>query len=100
MATEQGGKVIDEALELSTIASEVITTLASSVEQAAQANIQIAASSQQQLVGMDQITTAMENIKEASLQTTNGTQQTEESVIELNKLGEKLLNILKRYKLK
>ena len=99
MATEQGGKVIDEALDLSTMASEVITTLASSVEQASQANIQIAASSQQQLVGMDQITSAMENIKEASLQTTNGTKQTEESVVELNKLGERLLKILKQYKL-
>ena len=100
MATEQGGRVINEALDLSSTASEVITTLAASVEQAAQASIQIAASSQQQLVGMDQITSAMENIKEASVQTTNGTKQTEDSVVELNKLGERLFKILKQYKLK
>ena len=99
MATEQGGKVIDEALDLSTTASEVITTLAASVEQASQASIQIAASSQQQLVGMDQIASAMENINEASAQSTNGTKQTEESVVELNKLGERLLKILEQYKL-
>ncbi|OQX79384.1 MAG: hypothetical protein B6D64_04960 [Bacteroidetes bacterium 4484_276] len=100
MATEQGGKVIDSGLALSSTASEVITTLAASVEQASQSNMQIAASSQQQLVGMDQITAAMENIKEASIQTSSSIKQTEESVIDLNKLGEKLLNIMKQYKLK
>ena len=100
MATEQGGKVIDSGLALSSTASEVITTLAASVEQASQSNMQIAASSQQQLVGMDQITAAMENIKEASIQTSSSIKQTEESVIDLNKLGEKLLNMMKQYKLK
>lgn len=100
MATEQGGKVIDEGLELSSTATEVITTLAASVEQSAQANIQIAASSQQQVVGMEQITAAMESIKEASVQTAASTKQSEESVTELHKLGEKLQDILKQYKLK
>jgi len=97
MATEQGGKVIDEALVLSSKASEVIVTLAASVEQASQANLQIAASSQQQLVGMDQITSAMENIKEASNQTSESIHQTEESISGLNKLGDDLLSILKQY---
>ncbi|OYT17113.1 MAG: hypothetical protein B7C24_04340 [Bacteroidetes bacterium 4572_77] len=97
MATEQGGKVIDEALILSSTASEVIITLAASVEEASQANLQIAASSQQQLVGMDQITSAMENIKEASNQTSESIHQTEESISGLNKLGDDLLNILKQY---
>ena len=99
MATEQGGKVIDEALVLSSSSSEVILTLASSVEEASQANLQIAASSQQQLVGMDQITSAMENIKEASNQTSESIHQTEESISGLNKLGADLLNILKQYTL-
>lgn len=100
MATEQGKKAIDEGLELTSTASEVITTLAASVEQASQANIQIASSSQQQLIGMDQITSAMENIRDASAQTASSTKQSEESVIELNNLGERLQEILKKYKLK
>ena len=87
-------------MELSSTATEVITTLAASVEQSAQANIQIAASSQQQVVGMEQITAAMESIKEASVQTAASTKQSEESVTELHKLGEKLQDILKQYKLK
>lgn len=100
MATEQGKKAIDEGLELTSTASEVITTLAASVEQASQANIQIASSSQQQLIGMDQITSAMENIRDASAQTASSTKQSEESVIELNNLGDRLQEILKKYKLK
>ena len=99
LATEQGGKVIDAGLELSASASEVISMLAAGVEQTSEANMYIAASSQQQLTGMDQISTAMENIKEASGQASEGTMQAEESVSELKNLGEKLLQILKHYKL-
>ena len=75
MATELGEKAVNEGLELTAIADEVIKTLAFSVNEAAQASIQIASSSQQQLIGMDQINAAMENIKEASIQTATSTKQ-------------------------
>lgn len=61
--------------------------------------IQISASSQQQLVGMNQVTEAMESISEASTATAASTKQSEESVGELYGLGEKLQEILKQYKL-
>ena len=100
MATEEGGKVIDSALALSSKASEVITMLAGSVEEASQANIQIAASSQQQLTGMDQITIAMDSINEASRQVSDITKQTENSVAQLNTLGKDLKEIMSQYSLK
>jgi methyl-accepting chemotaxis protein len=100
MATEKGSKVIDSGIELSSKANVVITTLASNIEQTSQSNMQIAASSKQQLIGMDQIKSAMENINEASTQTSNSTKQAEDSISELKNLGEKLLLILKQYKLK
>lgn len=99
MATEQGGKVIEAGLEQSSSSKEVISTLAAGVEQTADANIHIAASSQQQLSGMDQITMAMENIKQASHQATEGTMQAEESITELKQLGDKLYHILEEFKL-
>jgi methyl-accepting chemotaxis protein len=99
MATEQGVKVIDTGLQLSSDADDVIQRLSQSIEDTAQMNLQIAASSQQQVVGMDQITSAMENIKEASVQNSNSTRQTEVSVSELSKLGDKLMKILNEYKL-
>ena len=100
LATEQGTKAIEAGLIKSSDASEVIATLAASVEQTAQSNIQIAASSQQQLVGMDQIASAMENIKEASTQTASSIKQSEESVADLKNLGERLLNMFNNYRLK
>ena len=100
LATEQGAKAIDVGLTKSSNSSEVIATLASSVEQSAQSNIQIAASSQQLLVGMDQIASAMENIKEASVQTASSIKQSEESVADLKNLGERLLKMFNNYQLK
>jgi methyl-accepting chemotaxis protein len=100
MATEEGEKVIGSALELSNNASEVITTLAASVEEASEANIQIAASSQQQLTGMDQITIAMESINEASRQVSSISKQTEASVAKLSDFGHNLQRIMDQYKLK
>ncbi len=58
-----------------------------SVTEAAQAATQIAASSQQQLVGMDQVAGAMENIKQASAQNVASARQLEVSARNLNDLG-------------
>ena len=99
MATEQGGKTVDEGMALAETAGKAINILTESTTEAAQSSIQITASSQQQVEGMDQVTAAMENIKEASIQTATSTKQSEESVTELHKLGEKLQEILKQYKL-
>lgn len=100
LATEEGGKVIDKGIELSYLSNEVITTLSENVDQASNINLQISASSKQQLIGFDQINSAMESIKEATYQNSESTKQTEESIFELKELGEKLLKTLSQYKLK
>ncbi len=100
MATEQGGKVIDENLNQSSHTSKTISLLAANAEEALQANMMISASSQQQLVGMEQIANAMESIKEASAQNVNSTKQAEISVSELTELGDRLINLLSRYSLR
>ncbi|MBE0648241.1 MAG: HAMP domain-containing protein [Bacteroidales bacterium] len=99
MATEEGGKAVDEGLKLTTLTGDTIKTLSESVTEAAKAAIQIAASSQQQLEGMDQVVAAMENIKEASMQAAASTQQSVDSVTELQKVGQKLDAMMKQYKL-
>ena len=71
-------------------AGESIRLLAESVAEAAQAATQIAASSQQQTVGMDQVALAMENIRQASLQNVAGTRQAETAAHSLHELGLKL----------
>ncbi len=100
MSTEDGGRVVDNGLELIKATQEAIEKLSGSVVRAAEASIQIASSSQQQLVGMDQVVVAMENIRESSSQIAMTTQQTNISVNDLHQLGEKLQEMIKFYKVK
>ena len=98
MATELGSKAVGEGVRLSTQAGEAIDVLAESVTESTDAAIQIAASSQQQLIGMDQVASAMENIREATLQMASSTKETERAAHDLHNLGQRLQDIVKFYK--
>jgi len=99
MATEEGNKVVNEGLKLNTISGESIKALSESVNDSVNAAIQIAASSIQQLEGMDQIATAMESIKEASLQASTSTQQSAVAVKDIQQMAENLSRLMKQYKM-
>jgi methyl-accepting chemotaxis protein len=99
MATEQGSKAAEAGVQQAGRAGESIQTLSSSVGEAAQAATQIAASSQQQLVGVDQVASAMESIKQASTQNVASAKQLEAAAHNLNELGHKLKQTAERYKL-
>ena len=79
MATEQGTKAVAAGVKQATDAGESIRALTGTVGEAAQAATQIAASSQQQLVGMEQIASAIANIRQATTQNMAGTKQLEAS---------------------
>ena len=98
LATEQGNKAVEAGVKQSTEAGESIRLLDSIVTEAAQAATQIAASGQQQMVGMDQVALAMENIKQASLQNVAGARQAENAAQSLNELGQKLKHLAEQYK--
>jgi methyl-accepting chemotaxis protein len=98
MATEQGSKAVEAGVKQSAQAGQSIQTLAGSVTEAAQAAAQIAASSQQQLVGVDQVASAMESIKQASTQNVDSARQLETAARNLKELGQKLKQIVERYK--
>jgi len=98
MTTEQGSKAVEAGVKQSMEAGESIQRLANSVAEAAQATTQIAVSSQEQLVGMDQMVSAMESIKQASTQNVAATKQVETAARDLGELGQKLKNIVEQYK--
>lgn len=98
MATEQGSKAVAAGVKQSADAGEAIRMLAESIAEAAQAATQIAASSQQQLAGVDQVALAMDNIKQASTQNVAGTKQTETAAHGLHEVGQKLKQMVERYK--
>lgn len=99
MSTEQGNKAVEAGGRHTETAGESIASLTGSVTEAAQAATQIAASSQQQLVGMDQVALAMENIKQASTQNVASAKQLETAARNLNDLGQRLKQMVERYKL-
>jgi methyl-accepting chemotaxis protein len=97
MATEQGSKAVEAGTRQSELAGGAIQALAGSVNEAAQAAVQIAASSQQQLVGVDQVAGAMESIKQASSQNVAGAKQLETAARNLSELGQRLKQMVDRY---
>jgi methyl-accepting chemotaxis protein len=98
LATEQGAKAVEVGMKQSTETGESIRLLSDSINEAAQAATQIAASSQQQIVGMDQVALAMENIKQASVQNVAGTRQAEVAAQSLHELGQRLKQLAAQYK--
>jgi methyl-accepting chemotaxis protein len=99
MATEQGNKAVEAGVAQAGEAGEAILSLAESVGEAAQAATQIAASSQQQLVGMDQVALAMESVKQASLQNVDSARQLETAAGSLTELGHRLKRLADQYTL-
>lgn len=97
MATEQGSKAVESGVRQSAQAGESIVALAGSVNESAQAATQIAASNQQQLIGMEQVASAMENIKQSSAQSAASARHLEESARDLNALGQKLRDLTSLY---
>ena len=97
MATEQGSKAVEAGMTQSVQAGESIERLTDHVSDAAQAAMQIAASSQEQLAGMDQVVLAMESIEQGSGQNVDGARQLETSARSLTELGQKLKRQSDRY---
>jgi methyl-accepting chemotaxis protein len=98
MASEEGSKAVEAGTRQSAVAGDSIQALSSNVLEAAQAATQIAASSQQQLVGVDQVAMAMESIKQASNQNVVGARQLEAAARNLNELGQRLKTMVEGYR--
>ncbi len=98
MVTEQASKAVEAGVKQSAQAGEAIRILAESSNEAVQAATQIAASSQQQVVGMDQIGVAMQDINQAGTETAVSMVQSEKAAKNLNDLGQKLKEMVERFK--
>ncbi len=99
ISTEQGTKTVATGLKLSNEARDAIATLAQNINEAVKAAVQITASSQEQVVGMDQISSAMESIRMAAQNNLEVTRQVEKTAKDLHDLGITLKQITERFKL-
>jgi len=98
MATEQGGKAVQAGVEQSKLAGESISKLSQSVLSSSQVASVIEASSEQQSVGVDQVSNAMASIEHAMKQSLDGTARLESSAQRLADLGGQLKDLVHRYK--
>jgi methyl-accepting chemotaxis protein len=98
MVTEQGSKAVETGVRLSGLAGESVQKLTEGIAEAAQAATQIAASSQQQMAGMNQVALAIESIKTASTQNVASTRQTETAAKNIEELGRRLKGLVSLYK--
>lgn len=99
LVTEQGTKAVEAGVSQSVEAGSSIRSLAKNIAEAAHAVVQIAATSQQQLVGMDQVVTAVDSIREASSQNIDTMGQMESAAQQLAIAGSQLQDLVSRYKL-
>ncbi len=97
IATEEGSKGAESGMLLVERAGAAIHDLGSAIEEAAQAALQIAASTHQQTNGIDQLATAMIAIKQATTQTAASTRQAEHSAQDLNEMARQMEQTVARY---
>lgn len=90
LVTEEGTKGVETGARLAGQAGQVIHRIAGEVESGAQANVQMAASAQQQMAGIEQIAQAMAAIQQATTQGMASVRQTERSAQDLNTLARSL----------
>ncbi|MEJ8554565.1 methyl-accepting chemotaxis protein [Tepidibacter sp. Z1-5] len=98
MTTEKGIKLVDAGMKQAGEAGYSIHQLMENINISAQSAIQIEASSQQQLIGMDQVAIAMEGINEASIQNVDSMKQLEEATNGLQEMGYRLKQLNEKYK--
>ncbi|WP_439888603.1 methyl-accepting chemotaxis protein [Pseudomonas sp. MBLB4123] len=99
LLAEQGSKTVENGFERAQSSGEAIRSLSSNIEASSEVALQIAATSQQQMVGMDQIASAMADIRQASQDNVGGTQQVDLAARNLHQLGLKLKGLASRFRL-
>lgn len=99
MLAEQGSKAVETGYERARVSGESIRTLSSSIEESSDVALQIAATSQQQTAGMDQISSAMDYIRQASQDNVGGTRQVDVAARNLHEVGLKLKTLTSRFRL-
>lgn len=97
MVAEQGSKAVESGVMQAESAKLSMEQLNNVVLNAANVSKQIVASYEQELAGMDQISSAMGSIKQATIQNLNSIKQVEASAKDLSALSDNLKNITDNY---
>jgi methyl-accepting chemotaxis protein len=98
MATELGSRAVESGVKQSKETGETIRLVLEAITETSQSATQISVTAQQQIVGMNQVAQAMENIKEASQQNLSSTKEAETAARSLHEMGLRLKQLVEKYK--
>jgi methyl-accepting chemotaxis protein len=98
VASQEGTKVVEQGLELTGRAGDGIRSLSETIQEAFAAAQQIAASSQQQSVGVEQIARAMNDVNEGTAQFLEGAHHSQHAAENLTELSGQLVAVTERYR--
>ena len=99
MLTEEAVNRVESGKKQAEVTDKTIRELAASIERSVQAFQQIVAGTNQQQIGLDQITQAVRDIGQASGQAAAGTQQLEQAASNVNAMAHQLRTAVEQYKL-
>ena len=99
LATEEGTRVVEGGVDLAQRSGDVISQLAGTIRDTAQAAQAIAASAHEQSIGMDQIAQAMADINQMTTQFVAGAQQSQAAAEGLRDLADRLQTVTDRYRI-
>jgi methyl-accepting chemotaxis protein len=98
MLTEEAVKRVESGRQQADVAEHTIQEMAQNIVQSIQAFQQIVAATNQQQIGFDQVTRAVQNIRDASEQTAISTRQLEQAAGNMGDLGVKLQSAVEAYR--
>ncbi len=99
MLTEEALKRVETGREKTSVSEQVIRQMANNIQESVHAFQQIVGATNQQQIGLEQVTQALHEIRQASQQTAVTTSQLEKAAQELTKLGDQLAKTLEKYRL-
>jgi methyl-accepting chemotaxis protein len=97
VSTERGTSSVADAARLTSDARQAIEVLTRSIADSSREAIEIASSIHEQAAGMDQISEAMEKIRDAAQKNLEITQKAEKTAEDLHTLGVRLKKITEQY---
>jgi len=99
MLTEEALKRVETGRERTTVSEHVIRQMSDNIQESVHAFQQIVGATNQQQIGLEQVTQALHEIRQASQQTATTTAHLEKASLDLNQLGQKLARTLEKYRL-
>jgi methyl-accepting chemotaxis protein len=99
MLTEEALKRVENGRERTTVSEQVIRQMSDNIQESVHAFQQIVGATNQQQIGLEQVTQALHEIRQASQQTATTTAQLEKASSDLGQLGQKLSLTLEKYQL-